>query len=1001
LLSQEQYLENNIHNKMEAKFLLGIFAVFLVLFSLSSVATEYPYWIEHNEGETILDNVLVKLDSIPASSTKTIYAIKTAGYSPSLINTFGSNVLSLLRLNNNLYDSLGYSSFLYSGSISYTNDKDGNSNSALSLSYSGYIYSSDSRFSDLGSDEFSISMWFKSENPSGNAFHIINKRSTADPYQGFAVYQEMRTGKTVPQYGIGFYLDAGASGYTLKSNAISNGVWHHLVAIKTSNEIKLYIDNTLVDSTSVTADVSNSNSLKFGANKDGANQWTGAFDNIYVYDRALSTDEIDNLYKEGLASIVVYDLGQYYQIDITNNQGYSLSNYIVPIDTTSLSITSTSQSIRFTNESPTFLGNIVIFLNDSNIFVNERINVSCFWQNSTPSPDDVNLTISLIDINTSQTLTSQTFISVNESEVKSIAYTITQSNAHHLINATCSYVDDLSNIGSTSDSFIINNSAPQWVTDYSITQTPWWNPEDIYVNTTVTFSDCGVVDDPDGDPISWYWSAERQDAYKWKNFSTDNTWIVPVEAAHQPVYFFCYAQDSYGANSTRTQNPFGTHILNTPPVIQQWSVPSYIYGNTPFIANYTIFDIDNDTMDLRVQFKDGDEEYTYFYDQNQTGQLNLTYTKSSYDEFINVTLIADDGYGGNDTNTTTTFVKYGLYTLRFLDEATGNDLNLNVVTDAYVTVVCDDNSETNYFITGQDQQIEVNCSLQYMRFTFPFSDRNLIRGRVASPGVQNFTVWMIDLSKTPYVVDTIYFNGLDNVHYVKLSTVNEGEITSQLLDLTLKSDLFMISGKPYYLTIVYNDGSIKDLGTIYDIQSSVRYFVSNDWAITTIDDLSEINLGISSLDSAVFVSFTDSQGQTTSLKTIIYNESNDVVCEFNHVDIGSVVNMTCYTNTTDKIFTIKTNFTRNGKLYEIVKYLRNGALSDVPPEIPTWFFNYTLFGILFVMFVLANALTAPFLTFFALILANIINASYFFFMPWTYLIILDFVAIVFVWRSIK
>jgi uncharacterized repeat protein (TIGR01451 family) len=88
---------------------------------------------------------------------------------------------------------------------------------------------------------------------------------------------------------------------------LTDGVWHHVVAVRdaSAGEIRIYIDGTQEDSESVTY------SAGFGSTTAALNvgwlnlhpyyHFDGTLDELAVYDRALSPDEVGQHYDEGLA----------------------------------------------------------------------------------------------------------------------------------------------------------------------------------------------------------------------------------------------------------------------------------------------------------------------------------------------------------------------------------------------------------------------------------------------------------------------------------------------------------------------------------------------------------------------------------------------------------------------------------------------------------------------------------------------------------------------------
>lgn len=99
--------------------------------------------------------------------------------------------------------------------------------------------------------------------------------------------------------------DSGGGSFTSVSEDeggnVSDNTWHHVVAVRQGVNTHVYIDGVRVDGATAPAvkNVSNNAPFKIGAQKGtgGFNNWyNGLMDDIIVYNRALSADEINELF---------------------------------------------------------------------------------------------------------------------------------------------------------------------------------------------------------------------------------------------------------------------------------------------------------------------------------------------------------------------------------------------------------------------------------------------------------------------------------------------------------------------------------------------------------------------------------------------------------------------------------------------------------------------------------------------------------------------------------
>ncbi|MHC4478403.1 MAG: LamG-like jellyroll fold domain-containing protein [Planctomycetota bacterium] len=80
-----------------------------------------------------------------------------------------------------------------------------------------------------------------------------------------------------------------------KKNSWKASTWYHLVATFDGNYAKLYVDGILEDSASQPGTHGASSRVCFGGRHDGQYPFRGKFDDIRIYDQALSADEISML----------------------------------------------------------------------------------------------------------------------------------------------------------------------------------------------------------------------------------------------------------------------------------------------------------------------------------------------------------------------------------------------------------------------------------------------------------------------------------------------------------------------------------------------------------------------------------------------------------------------------------------------------------------------------------------------------------------------------------
>jgi len=95
--------------------------------------------------------------------------------------------------------------------------------------------------------------------------------------------------------GIGFYF--------LSNVTVNDGLWHHIVAVRTnSTDGEIYVDGSLDGSDSGPAKSLNNVPVWIGRGFTGPFYFNGLIDDVRIYDRALSAKEIWQLYLDGFSS---------------------------------------------------------------------------------------------------------------------------------------------------------------------------------------------------------------------------------------------------------------------------------------------------------------------------------------------------------------------------------------------------------------------------------------------------------------------------------------------------------------------------------------------------------------------------------------------------------------------------------------------------------------------------------------------------------------------------
>jgi hypothetical protein len=149
----------------------------------------------------------------------------------------------------------------------------------------------------IGIGEFSYSIWIKFTISQIGA--LIVKRLDAPTYQQFSLYIAGDSSGNTPGTKIAFndVQSTGLLRMGITSTSFNDGKWHHLVATRTSTSTLLYINGTLL-LTTTSAAINLSSSSKIFIARSGNDQtvggipFNGSIATTQIYNRALTAQEI-------------------------------------------------------------------------------------------------------------------------------------------------------------------------------------------------------------------------------------------------------------------------------------------------------------------------------------------------------------------------------------------------------------------------------------------------------------------------------------------------------------------------------------------------------------------------------------------------------------------------------------------------------------------------------------------------------------------------------------
>jgi len=212
-----------------------------------------------------------------------------------------------------------------------------------------FINISDSSSLRPGNTSWTISLWAKPPNINQVAAMVSKRSNTVGVYEQYAVVitgadsHGATPGKKITVVYIEDDLVRERSGYT--TDDVVDGNWHHIVAIadQAANDIIVYVDGvekavTLEFNLSSWPNIDNTDPLRIGNGYGSSYYFNGSIDEVRIYNRSLSSDEILAIYNSTSPSYI-----QNHSLPRTDNDGnynYTLTapntagNYTVKVNTT-------------------------------------------------------------------------------------------------------------------------------------------------------------------------------------------------------------------------------------------------------------------------------------------------------------------------------------------------------------------------------------------------------------------------------------------------------------------------------------------------------------------------------------------------------------------------------------------------------------------------------------------------------------------------------------------
>ncbi len=163
-----------------------------------------------------------------------------------------------------------------------------------------YVTTPNSTAIDMGANQdFTLALWVKTSQAATAGQHpmMLSKEDVNNPRQGYNMFLHAQTDDPT------WYLELfsnGTAAYAVGKSNIADGQWHHIVGMRKGGRLYSYEDGGLatVNAAGFTGSLSKNIPLRFGRSSGSGWYFNGSLDEVRIYNRALSSEEVGKLYRE-------------------------------------------------------------------------------------------------------------------------------------------------------------------------------------------------------------------------------------------------------------------------------------------------------------------------------------------------------------------------------------------------------------------------------------------------------------------------------------------------------------------------------------------------------------------------------------------------------------------------------------------------------------------------------------------------------------------------------
>ena len=170
-------------------------------------------------------------------------------------------------------------------------------NFSMEFDGTNYIDAGNDSSLSFGTANFSVSCWFKTTQNVSGAVDLVINGGFSSGGKAYILYLDASEK-------VGFYLDDNVSPTTpaQSSGSVADGNWKHVVGVRESGTIKLYLNGSLVSTqTDTTGNIDSTDNLIIGAGTNASsgaigNFFDGNIDEVAIWNTALTSTQVSEIY---------------------------------------------------------------------------------------------------------------------------------------------------------------------------------------------------------------------------------------------------------------------------------------------------------------------------------------------------------------------------------------------------------------------------------------------------------------------------------------------------------------------------------------------------------------------------------------------------------------------------------------------------------------------------------------------------------------------------------